>query len=166
TVIGSVLVFRDVTEERRAERALRDSEERFRLLVEQVEDYAIFMLAPQGRVSTWNAGARRLKGYESGEILGRHVSMFYSPEDVRDGKPVRALQIAATEGRYLEEGWRVRKDGGRFWASVVLTALYDETRELRGFAKITRDFSERRAAEETSRRLFAETAAREAVEVA
>jgi PAS domain S-box-containing protein len=166
SIIGSVLVFRDVTEERRAERALRDSEERFRLLVDRVDAYAIFMLDPQGRVTTWNTGAARLKGYSTAEILGRHISTFYTPEDVRDGKPFRALQVASSDGAYEEEGWRIRKDGTRFWASVVLTALYDERDQLRGFAKITRDFTERRAAEDTARRLIAEKAAREAVEAA
>lgn len=166
TIIGSVLVFRDVTEERRAERALRESEERFRILVDKVEGYAIFMLDPEGRIVTWNAGAARLKGYTSHEIIGRHISTFYTPEDVRDAAPFRALQIAASEGRFEVEAWRVRKDGSRFWASLVLTALYDEGGELRGFAKITRDFTERRNAEETAKKLFAETAAREASEAA
>src|SRR5262245_12051780 len=104
TVIGSVLVFRDVSEERRAERALRESEERFRILADKVEGYAIFMLDPEGRISTWNAGAARMKGYASHEILGRHISTFYTAEDVRHGIPFRALQVAASDGRFEDEG--------------------------------------------------------------
>jgi PAS domain S-box-containing protein len=123
---------------------LRRSEERFRLLVENVVDYAIFMLDVQGRIVSWNAGAERIKGYRAEEIIGRHFSAFYPPEDVEAGKPDMELEIAVADGRWEEEGWRVRKDGSRFWASVVITALYDEHGKLRGFGKVTRDLTERR----------------------
>ncbi|MET7460836.1 PAS domain S-box protein [Nonomuraea sp. NPDC005501] len=140
-------VTRDMTERRIAERALRESEERFRLIVQNVVDYAIFMLDPQGRIVSWNAGAQRIKGYRAEEIIGRHFSAFYPPEDVAAGKPARELVVAAAEGRLEDEGWRVRADGTRFWANVVITALYDDTGELRGFGKVTRDMTERRTAE-------------------
>jgi PAS domain S-box-containing protein len=124
--------------------ALRDSEERFRLLVEMVSDYAIYLLDPQGNVESWNAGAERIKGYRAEEILGRHFSTFFTPEDVAAGRPARALETALREGCYRDEAWRVRKDGSRFWASAVLTALRDEGGQLRGYAKVTRDFTEHR----------------------
>jgi PAS domain S-box-containing protein len=162
--LGAVLVFRDVSVERAAEDALRASEERFRLLVEGVKDYAIYMLDPGGLVSSWNAGAQRIKGYTAGEVLGTHFSRFFTPEDAAAGKPQRALEVAARVGRFEDEAWRVRKDGSRFWANVVVTALHDASGALRGFAKVTRDFSERRAAEETTRQLAAERAARAAAE--
>ena len=127
---------------------LGQSEERFRLLVESVQDYAIFMLDPGGHVATWNAGAQRLKGYAASEILGKHFSTFYDPETVATGHPDDELAIASDEGRYEEEGWRIRKDGSRFWANVVITALRDQSGELTGFAKVTRDMTERREAEE------------------
>ena len=126
----------------------RRSEERFRLLVQEVKDYAILMLDRDGIVVSWNEGAERIKGYRSEEIVGRHFSRFYSEEDVARGKPADALEIAAEEGRYEDDGWRVRKDGSRFWANVVVTALRDEKGELRGFGKVTRDFTERKHAEE------------------
>jgi PAS domain S-box-containing protein len=144
-------VTRDMTERRAAETALRESEERFRLLVQSVQDYGIFMLDPQGRISSWNAGAERIKGYTAGEIIGRHFSAFYPPEDVAAGKPRRELEIAAEQGRLEDEGWRLRKDGTRFWANVVITALFDEQRRLRGFGKVTRDMTERRNAEQALR---------------
>ena len=112
-----------------------------RLLLESVTDYAIFMLDAEGRVATWNPGATKIKGYAASEIIGRHFSAFYPPEDVAAGKPERELQIAATQGRVEDEGWRVRKDGSRFWANVVITALRDDSGELRGFAKVTRDLT-------------------------
>jgi PAS domain S-box-containing protein len=132
-------------------RPLRDSEDRFQLLVAAVEDYAIFMLDPQGQILSWNEGAERIKGYTAAEIIGQHFSRFYLPEEVATGKPARLLAAAAQAGRYAEEGWRLRKDGTRFWASVVITPIYAETGELRGFGKVTRDMTERRAAEETLR---------------
>ena len=104
---------------------LRRSEERFRLLVESVDDYAIFMLDPDGTITSWNAGAQRIKGYRAEEIIGRHFSTFYPPDDVGRGHPDHELEIAAREGRFEDEGWRVRKDGSRFWANVVITALRD-----------------------------------------
>src|SRR5437588_535872 len=111
------------------------SEERFRLLVDSVSDYAIFMLDPDGRVTSWNEGARRLKQYEAHEIIGRHFSTFYPPEDL--DKPPRELEEAARLGQVEDEGWRVRKDGTRFWANVLITALHDREGRLRGFSKVT-----------------------------
>ena len=147
----------DVTAARRAEQALRDSEERFRLLVDGARDYAQFLLTPEGRVSTWNAGAERLKGYSSTEIIGEHFSRFYSAEDVRAGKPDQLLRAAAAEGRVHTEGWRVRRDGSRFWAEVMLTALRnDASGDLRGFAKLTRDITQRKADEEHLQQVAAE----------
>jgi PAS domain S-box-containing protein len=132
-----------------AERILRRSEERFRHLVEAAQDYAIFMLKPSGCISSWNVGAERIKGYRASEIIGKHFSVFYSEEDIRAGKPQRLLEIAAAEGRVEDEGWRIRKDGSRFWADVIITALRDESGSLIGFSKVTRDFTDRmRAAEE------------------
>jgi PAS domain S-box-containing protein len=128
---------------------LRQSEERFRLLVEAVQDYAIFMLDPEGRVSSWNLGAERLKGYKPTEIFGKHFSCFYPEEDIRAKKPERELEIATEEGRVEDEGWRIRKDGSRFWANVVITALRNEGGELVGFAKVTRDHTERRATQQS-----------------
>jgi PAS domain S-box-containing protein len=135
----------------RVREAQRGLEERFRLLVDRVVDYAIFMLDRKGRVITWNAGAARLKGYAPEEILGHDFSCFYSPDDIAAGKPVRELEIAAAEGRVEDEGWRVRKDGSRFWASVVITALRDATGDLTGFVKVARDLTERKQAEEAVR---------------
>ncbi|MFQ5872266.1 MAG: PAS domain S-box protein [Dehalococcoidia bacterium] len=131
-----------------ARRALLDSEASFHLLVDGVQDYAIFMLDPAGRVVTWNSGAERIKGYRAEEIIGQHFSRFYPQEDIDDGKPERQLEIAAAEGRLEDEALRVRKDGSRFWANVILSALRDEAGSLRGFAKVTRDLSERKRAEE------------------
>ena len=148
TLVGFAKVTRDLTERRRAEEELRDSEERFRLLVEGVRDYAIFMLDPDGSVASWNSGAERLKGYTPDEIIGRHFSLFYPAEDVAAGKPVWEMEIAAREGKYEEEGWRVRKDGSLFWASVLITALRGRKGALIGYAKVTRDLTERRALHE------------------
>jgi PAS domain S-box-containing protein len=138
----------EIEQRKLAEDGLRRSEERYRLLIEGVEDYAIFSLDPSGRVTSWNAGAEHIKGYLADEIIGRHFSDFYSLEDKQRGKPEFALQVADAEGRFAEEGWRVRKDGSRLWASVVITALRDSQKKLIGFSKITRDLTERKCAEE------------------
>src|SRR5208283_3189654 len=130
-----------------AEEALSQSEERFRLMVSCVKDYAILILDPSGRILSWNPGAERMKGYGAEEIVGQHFSRFYPPEDVLSGKPDRELEIAATQGRIEDEGWRVRKDGSRFWANVVISALRDEQGRLFGFGKITRDMTDRMRAE-------------------
>jgi len=147
-VIGFAKVTRDMTERRRAEQALHESEERFRLLVESVKDYAIFMLDPAGRVASWNAGAETIKGYAAEEILGQHFSVFYTPEDLASGKPQAQLDAAVREGRVEDEGWRLRKDGQRFWADSVITALRDPAGTLVGFGKVTRDLTIRRRTEE------------------
>jgi PAS domain S-box-containing protein len=123
-------------------------DERFRILVNSVKDYAIFMLTPEGEVATWNTGAERLKQYSADEIIGRHFSTFYTAEDLAAGKPARELEQAIADGRVEDEGWRLRKDGTRFWASVIITPLYDSSGNLTGFGKVTRDLTERRAAEE------------------
>jgi len=144
------LLFREL---KLSEEALKESEERIRLMVEGVKDYAIYMLDPSGRVASWNDGAERIKGYKAGEILGKHFSRFYTREDIERGKPENALKIAAVEGSYEEEGWRVRKDGSQFWASAMLSAVRDEDGNLRGFAEVTRDITDRKAAEEERMRL-------------
>ncbi|MEC3767038.1 MULTISPECIES: PAS domain-containing hybrid sensor histidine kinase/response regulator [Cupriavidus] len=150
-LIGFGKVTRDLTEQRRAAEALRQSEESLRLLVEGVKDYAIFMLDPGGHIVSWNSGASYIKGYRRDEIIGRHFSLFYPQEDIAAGKPARHLDLARRAGRVEDEGWRVRKDGSLFWANVTLTAVYDDSRALRGFAKVTRDMSERRRREELER---------------
>ena len=137
-----------LAERARSEKALRESEELFRLLVEGVKDYAIFMLDPEGRVASWNEGAERIKGYQADEIIGEHCARFYPDEDVEQGKPAQELRVAAAEGRHESQGWSVRKDGTRFWADVVTTALLDKAGRLRGFSKVTRDATERKVAEE------------------
>ncbi|MBN8909988.1 MAG: PAS domain S-box protein, partial [Rhodospirillales bacterium] len=149
--VGFTEITRDVTRRREAELALKESERRFRLLVQGVVDYSMFMLDPSGLVVNWNQGAERIKGYRAEEIVGRHFSTFYTKEDRASGLPFRALETAGREGRFEGEGWRVRKDGSRFWASVVLDAIYDETGALIGFAKITRDITERIAAQNALR---------------
>jgi len=149
--VGFANVNRDFTEKMMAQEALLESERRFRHLVEGVVDYAICMLDPSGVVTNWNTGAERLKGYTASEIIGRHFSVFYPKEDRARGLPSYVLETAAREGHYEGEGWRVRKDGSRFWASVVVDAVRNEAGELRGFAKVTRDNTERRAAQEALR---------------
>ena len=151
-LLGFSKITRDLTERRAAEEHMRTSEERFRLLVEGVREYAIFLLDPSGHVLTWNAGARRLKGYNADEIIGKHFSVFYPPEALARNWPAHELERALAEGRYEEEGWRVRKDGSRFWASVLITTLRDRDGVVRGFSKITRDLTERRRYEEELRR--------------
>ncbi|HEV8613382.1 MAG TPA: PAS domain S-box protein, partial [Gemmatimonadales bacterium] len=181
-VAGVVLVFRDVTERRKLEALQRDlqgqlerqvqqrtaelrqSEAQFRMLVEGTSEYAIFLLDPAGKVTSWNPGAEAIKGYRAGEILGQHYSRFYTPEDVRAGNPARHLEITGREGKYAEEAWRVRKDGSRFWANTLITALYDDAGTLRGFSEITSDQTLRKQADETAHRLSAEQAAREEAE--
>ncbi|PYQ63221.1 MAG: hybrid sensor histidine kinase/response regulator, partial [Acidobacteria bacterium] len=125
----------------------QQSEDLFRLLVEGVKDYAIFMLDPQGRVASWNRGAELIKGYRAAEVLGRHFSVFYPADAIARGWPEHELQMAKGEGRFEDEGWRVRKDGSLFWANVIITALYDQDKRLHGFAKITRDLTERKRVE-------------------
>jgi PAS domain S-box-containing protein len=152
-LVGFAKVTRDLTERMKAEAALHASQEQFRLLVQGVTDYAIFMISPEGNVASWNAGAQRIKGYAPEEIIGKHFSTFYTEEDRKAGRPQKALEIAKRDGRYEKEGWRVRKDGTKFWANVVLDAVYNDDGLLVGFAKITRDITERmnaqRALEET-----------------
>jgi PAS domain S-box-containing protein len=154
-LVGFAKVTRDLTARREAEEESR----RFRLLIETVEDYAIFIIDPSGYVSTWNPGAERIKGYTAAEIVGKHFSVFYPPEVDASAKCARELEIASEDGRFEEEGWRVRKDGSRFWASVTITALRDPEGALIGFAKVTRDLTARRAAEESKRALAVREAA-------
>ena len=150
---GFAKVTRDLTERRRAEDELRQSESRLRLLIDNIHDYAVFMLDANGRVATWNSGAERILGFRAAEIVGRHFSVFYPEAEASAGKSDRELDIAAATGKFEEESWRVRKDGTLFWANVVLTAIRDDTGALIGFAKVTRDLTERRRAEEERVRL-------------
>jgi PAS domain S-box-containing protein len=149
--VGFAKITRDMTERREAHQALYESERRFRLLVQAVKDCAIYMLDPSGIVINWNSGAERLKGYSAAEIVGQHFSKFYTREDRMAGVPARVLEAAARDGHYEAEGWRVRKDGGRFWAAVEVNAIRDENDKLIGFAKITRDITERQVAQQTLR---------------
>jgi PAS domain S-box-containing protein len=150
----------DVQTKLQVESRLRQTDEIFRLLVESVKDYAIFLLEPNGNVATWNQGAERIKGYKANEIIGRHFSQFY-PKEARESRwPERELEIAAQQGRFVDEGLRIKKDGSSFWAYVVITALRDGRGELRGFSKVTRDLTERRALEERTRLLNRELRSR------
>jgi PAS domain S-box-containing protein len=146
---GYAKVTRDLTERRASEEALRQSEQQFRLLIQGVTDYAIYMLSPEGIVTNWNSGAQRIKGYSPVEIIGKHFSNFYTPEDRERGMPARALETAAREGKFEAEGWRMRKDGSRFWAHVVIDPIRDEAGKLTGFAKITRDVTERKETQDS-----------------
>ena len=152
---GSTLILEmgiDVTERKRTEAELHETQERFRLLLDGVKDYAIYMLDPKGRVVSWNAGAAHIKGYQSEEILGENFSCFYTAEDIASGKPARELQASLCKGRFEEENWRVRKDGSAFWASIVITPMYDDSGALRGFSKVARDVTERKRADEAVRK--------------
>jgi PAS domain S-box-containing protein len=147
-VVGRMTVLRDISARQRGLAVLQASEERFRLLVEGVQDYAIYLLDPEGRVTTWNTGAQRIKGYTAADILGESFSRFFPPNELARGTPAALLEQATRDGHYVGEGWRVRKDGSQFWASVVITALWDAHGQVRGFAKVTRDITERREAEQ------------------
>jgi PAS domain S-box-containing protein len=165
-LLGYAKVTRDLSERKVAEEALRRSEERFKLLVQGVTDYAIYMLDPDGRVTNWNMGAERIKGYLADEIVGEHFSRFYTEDDRAAGLPKKVLETAAREGRYEKEGWRVRKDGSLFWANVVIDAIRDEQGNLLGFAKVTRDMSQKKEAEralEQAREVFVQSQKMEAI---
>ena len=157
--VGAVLVFRNISEERRKEEALRQSDEKLRLMIASVHDYALYMLDPDGLVVSWNPGAEKITGYRADEIVGQHFSRFFGAEDRQAGKPARELEIART-GRFEEESWRIRKDGERYWANVVITPIHDAANRLVGFVKITRDLTDRRKADEERMRLVQ---AREAI---
>src|SRR5687767_14026096 len=146
-IIGYLLIGTDNSARKHAQEKLRWTEGSFRLMVESVSNYAIVMLDPQGRVASWNTGAQRIKGYATDEILGRHFSVFYPQDAVAAGKAQRDLDQCATSGRHEDEGWRIRKDGSMFWANIVFTAIRDPAGNLRGFAKLTRDLTERNKVE-------------------
>ena len=165
-LIGFAKITRDLTERRAAEQALRQSEEQFRILVGSVTDYAIYMLDPGGKVISWNAGAERIKGYRPDEIIGQHFSRFYPPEEVEAGAPANALSVAREAGRFEKEGWRLRNDGTRFWAHVVIDPIADDDGQIIGFAKITRDVTERAEAQrelETAREALYQSQKMEAI---
>jgi PAS domain S-box-containing protein len=163
-VIGFAKVTRDITERQQAHNELLESERRYRRLIEAVVDYAIFQLDRAGNVATWNPGAQRIKGYDPDEIIGQHFSRFYTPEDIELGVPKLALAEAAEHGRFEAEGWRMRKDGSRFWASVVIDRITDEAGELVGFAKVTRDVTERKQAQDELQRVQQQLAASQKLE--
>ena len=146
--VGFAKITRDITAKRDNDRALYESEQRFRMLVQGVHDYAIYMLDTDGRVTNWNAGAQAIKGYTEDEIVGEHFSRFYTPEDRERGEPAKALATALRDGKYEREAWRMRKDGTLFWASVVLDPIFDESGRHVGFAKVTRDITDRKRAQE------------------
>lgn len=154
SLCGFGKVTRDLTERRNAELALRKSEERFRSMVEDVQDYAIFMLDPEGNVSSWNLGAERSKGYTAKEIIGRHFSTFYPAEDIQNGKPKFELEQALAKGRFEDEGWRVAKNGTKFWANVIITPIYANAKTLLGFSKVTRNLNERKLTEDKLKTAF------------
>ncbi|RXT42988.1 hybrid sensor histidine kinase/response regulator [Bradyrhizobium betae] len=163
-LIGFAKVTRDITERQQAHEELLNSERRYRQLIEAVVDYAIFQLDPLGNVTTWNPGAERIKGYTPPEIIGRHFSAFYTPEDIELGVPTRALSEAAVQGRFEAEGWRLRKDGSRFWASVIIDRIMDETGGIVGFAKVTRDVTDRKRAEHELKHVQEQLAASQKLE--
>jgi PAS domain S-box-containing protein len=150
-LVGFGKVTRDLTERKRGEDALRAGEQRFRLLVSSVADYAIFLLTPEGKVASWNRGAERLKGYQADEIIGQHFSRFYTDGDRRRNVPDQGLRAALAQGRWESEGWRLRKDGSRFWANAVITALHGDDGRHEGFAKVTRDLTDRKRSEDALR---------------
>ncbi len=152
---GSRVHHRSTKSKRRAPSTLPDIEEQFRLLVGSVREYEIFLMDTEGRVLTWNSGAQRIKGYRQEEVVGKPFDMFYTPEEIRQEKPRKLLSCAASQGQCEDEGWRLRKDGSKFWAKVVITALRDEGGRLRGFGNVTRDMSDERAAEEGLREAVA-----------
>jgi PAS domain S-box-containing protein len=151
TLLGYCYLLRDASNQKIEQIELRQREERYRLMVEGVKDYAIFMLDVEGNILTWNEGAKRTKGYTSDEIIGKHFSTFYTRQDLESQKPARELEIAVATGKYEEEGWRIKKNGSVFWANVVITALFNERNRLIGFSKVTRDLTERKAIEESLR---------------
>lgn len=153
-LIGFSKVTRDLTERKEHDESLRQSEERYRSLVEQVTDYGIFMMDEKGRIISWNEGAKKIKGYTADEIIGKYFTIFYPEEDILNGKPAHELKVAVAEGKYEEEGWRLRKDGSRFWANVVITAVYNNNGIHIGFSKVTRDLTERKESEKALRESY------------
>jgi PAS domain S-box-containing protein len=153
TLQGFAKITRDLTARRESEESLRQSEERLRLMIASVQDYALYMLDPTGHVTSWNLGAERIKGYAASEIVGQHFAKFFPPEDIAAGKPERELELAARVGRFEDEAWRLRKDGSRFWTNVIITSVRNPSGELIGFTKVTRDLTERRKSEAERLRL-------------